>query len=179
MLIIPIKGLRHQKLSVLNVQPLGDIGGLVQIIQADGKIVVCMLHQVPVDQQGEFHGILLLLQLYAAVIVPAVIVDGAAEPHGVVKALDVHMTGQKHRAGFRQCIAESEVKAELFPLGDRPGHLKYGGIGFIEPEFPLPEGIALRREARLREPIDVEHDVHVRFEGFRYGNAVLIEHRMD
>ena len=178
-LAVLIEGLCHMELHVLYVQTGGNIGGLVESVQTHHQVVVGVFHQAAVEEQGEFHGVFLLLKLYAAVIVPAVIVDTAAEPHLVQDPLDVDKAGEKDGSVFRHMVAEAEVEAELILHGYHLGQIQEGGACFIEGQLALIKAVALGGEAGLGEPMGVEHDIQLPLDGFRDGEAILPEHGVD
>ena len=79
-LIVPEEGLRHMIYPARNVHIVGDIGGVPELVQFDGQILVRVFHQLPVDHQGEAQQIHVLNQRNAAVVAAGIIVDRAGQP---------------------------------------------------------------------------------------------------
>ena len=65
---------------IQDIHIIGDIGGVPELVQFDGQILVRVFYQLPVDQQGEAQQIHVLHQRNAAVVAAGIIVDRAGQP---------------------------------------------------------------------------------------------------
>ena len=89
------------------------------------------------------------------------------------------MAGEQNGAALRKVVAEPEIEAKLFPVGDHAGHFQNGGVGLIKRQLALLEAVAVGGKAFRREPVDVEHDIELPPDGLRDHDAILVEDRID